>query len=55
MLNSYRVTSSVKEIERLNKADFALFSATWWPMASLEAAHILTCVAIWVNCPLIIS
>ncbi|RYP49954.1 hypothetical protein DL769_011021 [Monosporascus sp. CRB-8-3] len=38
------LTESSKELARLNKADFGLFSAAWWPMATLEAADILACL-----------
>jgi len=42
------VTSTKKlPLEKLLKADFALFAAAWWPAATLEEGHVLTCLAIW--------
>lgn len=34
-------------MDKLLKADFALFAAAWWPSATLEEGHVLTCLAIW--------
>ncbi|KAF2121055.1 isoprenoid synthase domain-containing protein [Lophiotrema nucula] len=41
------LTSSSKKLARLHKAEFGLFSATWWPTASLERGKILTCLCMW--------
>jgi hypothetical protein len=52
LTRTYRLTSSSKKLAKLNKAEFGLFSATWWPTASLEHGKILTCLCMWVSAPL---
>ncbi|KAF2871389.1 isoprenoid synthase domain-containing protein [Massariosphaeria phaeospora] len=41
------LTSSSKKLAKMHKAEFALFSASWWPTATLERGKILTCLAMW--------
>ncbi|KAF2180110.1 terpenoid synthase [Zopfia rhizophila CBS 207.26] len=41
------LTSSSKKLAKLHKAEFALFSASWWPTATVECGKILTCLAMW--------
>ena len=42
------------KLEKMLKADYALFGATWWPQASFERLRIATYLSLWVRVKAII-